>query len=224
MADSRQLALIHAEIDGELDAAGRAELARWLLADPEGRVLREELRRICAALDSLPAAEPPEELRSSVLAALPQSYFARRRSWTPGWRYAAIVAGVVAAGAVVLQTVRGPSPAPSEVAGTMSAPSATVLDTVQVSNGPISGQVSLYREPTGLGLRFELVGSSPVDVLVTGGGHTLRINGVPATDKPGATSAAALPGFPAGVQTVDLAFLVGGRQAGTATLRTATGR
>jgi hypothetical protein len=223
MADARQLALIHAEIDGELDAAGRAELARWVLADPEGRTLREELRGLCATLDSLPAAEPPEELRSSVLAALPPSYVERRRFWTPGWRYAALIAGVVAAGAVVLQTVQGPRPAPTEVAGTMGAPSATVLDTVQLANGPVSGHVSLYREPTGLGLEFDLVASSPVDVLVTGGGHTLRIKGVAATGKPGATSTAALPGIPASVQTVDLAFLVGERQAGTATLRTAPG-
>ena len=142
----------------------------------------------------------------------------------PGWRYAAVIAGVVAAGAVVLQTVRGPGPAPSEVVGTMSAPSATVLDTVQLANGPVSGRVSLYREPSGLGLRFELVAGSPIDVLVTGGGHSLRINGVAATDKPGATSTVGLPGFPADVGTLELAFLVGGRQAGTATLRTATGR
>ena len=224
MADPAKLELIYAEIDGELDAAGRAELARWVLADPEGRVLREDLKRLCAALDSLPAAEPPEELRVNVLAALPQSYVEGRRFWTPAWRYAALVAGVLVAGVVVLQTARGPRPAPSEVAGTISAPSAAVVDTVQLANGPVSGHVSLYREPSGLSLRFDLVGSSPIDVLVTGGGHTLRINGVAATDKPGATTPVALPGFPVDVQTVDLAFLVAGRPAGMATLRTAPGR
>ena len=62
MADSQRLALIHAEIDGELDAAGRAELARWVLADPEGRALRDQLRSLCAALDAVPAVDPPEEL------------------------------------------------------------------------------------------------------------------------------------------------------------------
>lgn len=222
MADPRQLALIHAEIDGELDAAGRAELARWVLADPEGRKLREELRGLCAALDSLPAVEPPEELRSNVLAALPQSYVERRHSWTPGWRYAALIAGVIAAGAVVLQTVRGPGPAPSEVAGTMSAPAATILDTVHLASGPVSGQVSLYRGPTGLGLKFDLVASSPVDVLVTGGGQTLRVNGLAASSKP-AAAAVALADFPPDVQTVDLAFLVAGRQVGTATLHTVPG-
>ena len=221
MADPRQLALIHAEIDGELDAAGRAELARWVLADSQGRVLREELRRLCAALDALPAVDPPEDLRAGVLAALPQSSVQRRKSWTPGWRYAALIAGLVVAGAVVLQTVRGPGPAPSEVSGTITAPATTVLDTVQLANGPVSGHVSLCREPSGLGLRLDLVASSPIDILVTGGGHTLRINGVAPTDKAGTVATVALTGFPADVQTVDLAFLVEGRQAGTATLRTA---
>jgi anti-sigma factor RsiW len=224
VADPAKLALIHAEIDGELDAAGRGELARWVLADPAGRQLRDELTRLCAALDSLPAVEPPPELRASILAALPQSYLRRPRSWMPGWRYAALAASLIVAGIVVLQVVREPGAAPSEVVGTMTAAGATVLDTVQLTNAPLSGRVSLYRDPSGLGLTFDLVATSPVTVLVTGGGHTLRINGVAATEKPGATTRVALPGFPADVQTLDLAFQVGGSQVGTATLHTAPGR
>lgn len=65
MVDPGRLALIHEEIDGELDAAGRAELARWLLADPEGHALRDDLRRLCTALDSVPAVEPPAQLRGA---------------------------------------------------------------------------------------------------------------------------------------------------------------
>ena len=71
MADSGRLALIHAEIDGELDGRQRAELARALLADPEIQVLREDLRRVCAALDVLEDVDPPQQLRQSVLDALP---------------------------------------------------------------------------------------------------------------------------------------------------------
>jgi len=81
MADSERLALIHAEIDGELDGRQRAELARALLADPEVQALREDLRRVCAALDTLEDIEPPRELRQSILDALPQSTPSRARSW-----------------------------------------------------------------------------------------------------------------------------------------------
>jgi len=225
MADPGRLALIHAEIDGELDAAGRAELARWLLADPEGHALRDDLRRLCTALDSVPAVEPPAQLRGSILAALPHTYTERRRSWTPGWRYAALIAGVVVAGAVVWQTVRGPGPAQSDVTGTMSAPVPTLIDTVQLASGPVSGHVSLYRGPSRLGLKFDLVASSPVDVVVTAGGHSVRVSGLGITEqKAVAPTTVELAGFPTEVQTVDLAFLMGGRQVGTARLRGSGGR
>jgi hypothetical protein len=218
MTTPEQLALIHGEIDGELDAAGRAELARWMLADPDGRALRDELRRLCTALDSVVAVEPPDGLRDRILAALQHSYVPPQRSWAPGWRYAALIVGIVVAGAVVLETVRGPSPAPAEVAGTMSAPAATLIAMTRLADGAVLGDVSLYREPSGLGLRFDLAAGTPVDVLVTGGGHTLRVNGVGTADK-GSSRMVALPGFPADMQKVDLVFIRGGRQVGSATLR-----
>ena len=71
MADSAQLALVHAEIDGELDDRQRAELARCLLADPGFRATRDELRRLCGRLDAIAQAEPPAELLGGVLASLP---------------------------------------------------------------------------------------------------------------------------------------------------------
>lgn len=221
MVAPEQLALIHADIDGELDGAGRAELARVLLSNPEARALREDLQRVCRALDSLPEVEPPGQLRERILAALPNSGVARHRSWTPGWRYAALIAGVVVAGAVVLETVREPAPAPSEIAGTMGAPAGILIDTVQLT-GPVRGSVSSYRTPAALGLRFDLVASAPVDVLVTGAGRSLRVNGLGFGEGALTPATVTLPGFPADAQSVEVAFLVGGRRVGGATLRAAT--
>jgi hypothetical protein len=224
VADSRQLALIHAEIDDELDAAQRAELARCLLADPEVRALREDFMRLCTALDALEEVEPPAQLRESILAALPQSSGQRWES-RPRWRYAALIAGVLAAGAVVLQTVKGPETATTDAAGTMAAARApTIVDTARLGNGPVSGRVILYRDSAGLGLKFELVASAPVDVLVASDGHTLRINGVGRRDVPGGPpTAVALPGLRIGGQTVDVTFLMAGQQVGRATLRAPKG-
>jgi hypothetical protein len=223
MTDSGHLALIHAEIDGELDGQQRGELARYLLADPEARALREGLRRLCTALDALEDVEPPQQLRQSILDGLPPSSPSRARSWwsAPRLRYAALIAGVLAAGTIVYETVNGPRPATSDVAGTMAAADTpTTVDTVRLGNGPVSGRVSLYRDSTGLGLKFELLTSAPVDVLIASDGHTLRVNGLGMRSGPGgARTTVGLPGFGMGGQAVDVTFLMAGRQVGRATLR-----
>ena len=230
MADSRHLSLIHAEIDGELDGQQRGELARSVLADPELRVLREDFQRLCAALEKLEDVEPPPELRESILGALPQSTAGPAWSWwsRPRLRYAAVIVALLT-GAVVYEVVRGPEPPTTEVAGTMApADTRTTLDTVRLDNGVVSGRVSLYRDRRGRGLRFEVSAGTPVDVLIASDGHTLRINGVGSQDKPAqgkpGVLAVALPGFRMGGQTVDLTFLMAGRQVGSATLRTVADR
>jgi hypothetical protein len=227
MTDSGHLALIHADIDGELDGQQRHELARYLLADPEARALREDLRRLCTMLDALGDVDPPPQLRQSILDALPQSTPPRARSWwsAPRLRYAALIAGVLAAGTVVYETVNGPRPAASDVAGTMAEAGArAMVDTVRLGNGPVSGRVSLYRDSAGLGLKFELVASAPVEVLVASEGHTLRINGLGGPEGSGGLpTAVPLPGFEMRGEAVDVTFLMDGREVGSATLRAPKG-
>ncbi|HEV8017442.1 MAG TPA: hypothetical protein VGP32_02660 [Steroidobacteraceae bacterium] len=233
MTDPRQLALIHAEIDGELDNEQRAELARCLLADPDTRAVRDQLQRLSKALESFEEAEPPAGLRDSVLAALPQLLPRKRLSsapgWrllsAPGWRYAALIAGVAVAGVLVFETVRGPGPAATDVAGTVAAPDMpTVLDTASLANGPVSGHISLYRDHAGLGLELQVSASGPVDVRIAGEGHTQEVNGLGSPDRPGgAPIRVALPGFRNG-ETVELIFLMGGQQVGAATLRVPAGQ
>jgi hypothetical protein len=225
VTDPRQLALIHAEIDGELDNEQRAELARCLLADPDTRALRDQLQRLSKALEAFEKAEPPAGLRDSVLAALPQMSPRKRSASVPAWRYAALIAGVAVAGVLVLETVRGPGPAATDVAGTIASPGMpTVLDTASLANGPVSGHISLYRDHAGLGLELEIRASGPVDVRIAGEGHTLEVNGLGNPDRPAGTpTRVALPGFRNG-ETVELTFLMGGQQVGAATLRVPAGQ
>ena len=236
MADATRLALIHAEIDGELDPRQRAELARSLLADPATRALREDLRRLCTALDAVAAAEPPAELRARILAALPQAAAsagptparsAPARSWwsAPVLRYAAALAGVVTAGTLVFGVLDGQRPPATEAAGTLARPRAVAtLDTVRLADGPVVGQVSLTRDAAGLGLALDLRASAPVDVFVAGGGYTFRINGLGRQAGSGAPTTVALPGFRTDLQAVDLTFLMAGQEVGRATLRATGGR
>jgi hypothetical protein len=219
MVDSRQLALIHADIDGELDSRQHAELARRLLADPEARALHAELRRLCSALDAAPQVEPPPELTASILAALPHS----PRSWAwlswspPRWRYAALIAGVVVAATVLFETVKMPEPATADGAGTMATPSTpAIVDTVRLDHGPLSGRVSLYREHAALGLALDLVADTPVDVLIASNGHTLRVKGIRRAVVP-------LPGIPMSGQAVNVTFLMGGQEVGHATFQAPSG-
>jgi anti-sigma factor RsiW len=220
MADPGQLALIHAEIDGELDASQRAELARTLLADPQARALRDDLRRFCQSLDALEPLEPPADLKDSILAAMPQLKPRRRWSSAPVWRYAAMVAGVLIAGTVVFEILRGPGTAPSEVAGTIAlAPAATLVDTAEVGNGPVSGRVSLYRDRAILALGFDVRAALGVSAQVRSGGHVLRIDNVGQGSPAGAQTTVALPGVPMNGQSVEVTFLAADRAVGTATLR-----
>jgi len=178
---------------------------------------------VCAALDALEGVDPPPQLRRSILDALPQSTSSRARSWwsAPRLRYAALIAGVLAMGAILYETVEGLRPGPSDVAGTIAAAgAATTLDTVRLGNGVVSGRVSLFRDRGELGLQFELLASAPVDVLVASDGRTLRVNGLGMRDAPGGPrTTIALPAFGRSGEAVDITFLMAGREVGRATLR-----
>jgi len=228
MTDPRLNELIQAEIDGELDAQQRAELARRLLADPAARAERDDLRRVCTALDAIPQLEPPPDLRDKVLAALPHSRpltrtarVAARDAWvsTHRWRYAALLAGVAAAGTIVFQTVRSPGPAGTEAAGTMVT---GVLDRAQLE-GPVSGTVALYRDGTGLGLRFDLAASGPVKVVIVNDGQTVGLEEAADANTVGLHRTIPLSGITAHGQSLGLTFLVEGRPAGRAQLRVPEG-
>jgi hypothetical protein len=220
MAHQEYTTLIHAEIDGELDAANRAELARHLLADPDARTLREDLRRLCTALDALPEVEPPAQLRQNILAALPQSTVKRPRLSSPYWRLAAVLAAVVVAGAIVFETVKGPGPAAGNLSGTIAARTATIVDTVRLGDGPVSGRVSLLHERAQWAVEFDMVAGAPADVLIVSGAHKLRVNGIAGPDKTGGSPRrVTLPGFEVSGEPVELSFLMAGRQVASATLR-----
>lgn len=222
MANPDPVALIHAEIDGELDERGRADLARAVLADQQLRTLREDLRHLATTLDAIEPVEPPRGLLQGVLDALPHPAPRRARPWGSAtrWRYAAMVAGVLAAGALWHATSDAPGPAATELAGTLaSARPPVVLQTVRLAEGPVAGRVSLYRDDAGLGLDLELEASAPLDVRIASGGRTLEVER-PATAQGGTVRGKIpLPGIASAGQAIDLTFVVAGRQVGTATLQ-----
>ncbi len=226
MADPDYMGLINAELDGELDAAQRAVLARCLLADPQAQALRGQMQRLGGLLDGMREVEPPETLRAAVFAALPQSHVKRPGLWSPAWRLAAVLAGVAVAGALVFETVKGPGATSGALSGTIVAQTITMVDSVSLGGGAVSGRVSLYRDRTQLALRFQMLTRAPVDVLVASGEDTLRINGLGGPDQSGSSAdrTVPLPGFQMNGQPVDLTFLMDGRPVGRATLKMPAGQ
>jgi hypothetical protein len=216
MVDSAQLALVHAEIDGELDDRQRAELARCLLADPAFRAARDELHRLCGNLDSMKQVDPPAELLDGVLASLPRTKApaARFRMPVGGWRYAAMLAGVLITGTIVFRLTDGQGSNTAEMSGTLAGPrTVQSVDLADISGGSLTGSATLVRQGTGRSLALELTGGAPVDVLVASGKQSLSIKGLPA-----GRTVTALPGFEATGQSLNLIFTAGGREIGRATL------
>jgi hypothetical protein len=114
MERARLEELIQAQLEGELSAAERADLARVLLQDAGARRLHDEFVRIDRLLRDIPPADPPPGLREYILAGTaPPDRSAgpgNPRRWVTAQRLAAAVAGglLIVGLAYVLSDGRGP--------------------------------------------------------------------------------------------------------------------
>jgi hypothetical protein len=194
MIDERYRELIHAEIDGELSDRQRAELASYLLAHPEARAFRDDLRQVCEYLDRIEQVEPPRGLRDSILRALNlpasrggsggRSGFGSFFSRAPvAMRYAAAILVALVVGAVAFQFGHESRDGleVSELVGTMASSggveSARLADTVRLDLREVSGAVRLYDAGGVLVLEFDLAAQQPIDVVAAYDGHEARFTG-----------------------------------------------
>ena len=226
MIEEKYIEFIHAEADGELPEQHRAELSRYLLANPEARTLRDELRKVCAALDGMPSVEPPTGLRASILEAayLP----AERAASTPmrasvsslhRWRLAAAFAGGLLVSAIALQLGedREAGLDVSQVAGTLASRDPVAhsepVDTIQVSLDQAKGTVSLFRSATMRVVEFDLAVQQPLEVVVMHDGQEARFSGVPQAVSAGNQRyALVLEGAGQAGSAIDIRFLAGGTE------------
>jgi hypothetical protein len=222
------MALIHAELDGELESGQRADLARLLLADPQTRALRDQLQGLSSRLDAVGQVEPPPQLKDSILRRLPPASAAKtypKVSSFSRWRLAALIAGLVTAGSIVYETVQGPGPGSREIAGTMVAQAPAIVDSVMVGGGSLTGRASLYRDKTGLAVGLEVSTAEPVDVLIASSGHSFRINDLSSSHGGGVTHRTVpLTGVDMRGQDIELEFLIGERTVSRATLHAPSGQ
>lgn len=174
MVTEEYLELIHAEIDGRLPESRRADLSRYLLEHPEARVLRDELRRLSAALAQVEYVAPPSGLRDAVLQAarLPPSGGTGRRWGLPGvLRYAAAFAGGVLVSTIAFHAGKdgGAGIDVSALTGTMASQEAQkqdgASDGMSVSLEQGRGTASLRETPSGLVLEYDLAARDPVRIV-----------------------------------------------------------
>jgi hypothetical protein len=190
MINEKYLELIQAEVDGELSAPDRAELSRFMLANPDAHAVRDELKRLCNRLGEVSPAEPPPELRESILAAvrLPAPAVKSRmlRSFQPhagALRYAAAFAGGLIVSGIAFQVAsdRNAGLDAADVAGTMVSQDAVSrsgpVDSVRVSLDQVSGTVSLFRSSSLRVVEFDLAARESVEVVVVHDGQEARFSG-----------------------------------------------
>ena len=169
--ETRKLELIQGDLDGDLSATDRAELARLLLQDPEARRVRDELARTDAMLRALPPAEPPAGLRPSILSALGLASGGAEGtgSGAAAWgryRLAAAVLGglvVVGLGYRLVSTQEDLDGLQGSIAAgaVATAPADEVV--IAVGGGHVTAR--LFREGTRTRLTLESSGLEPIEVI-----------------------------------------------------------
>jgi hypothetical protein len=176
MVDESTIELIHAEVDGRLSAAQRAELSRRLLADQDARALQREMSALRDLLAAVPAAEVPRDVAPAILAALPSvtetgastaRHFGRR-----GWVYFGAMA--VAAGLVGIALLLDPEGSRQDTSAAIGTMAANALPGAIAINDPaIRGTVTLRTDGRALALDFDVSLQEEVSIVALGGGSPL---------------------------------------------------
>ena len=165
MERARLESLIHAQLDGELPAAERAELARALLQDADARRLHDDLARVDRLLREVPVADPPRGLREAILAGTARTTAAagnaaRRASGSAYRIAAAFLGGLLIVGlAYVVSDVRGPA---SELQGSLGAAGTSV----SITSEGVAVEASLRRDGDTQRLEIRATAPRPCEVAV----------------------------------------------------------
>lgn len=191
MIDQKHLELIQADIDGELAEHDRAELARFLLANPGARAVRDDLKRLCETLDRVEPVEPPPGLRASILEAVrlaegKAAPACRRGGWgvPRTLRFAAVVAGGLLVSVLAFQIGldRRSTLDVAQVAGTMASHESVAgsdpVDTVELALDQVSGSARLYQTQGARIVEFDLQARQPIEVVVIHDGQESRLTGI----------------------------------------------
>ena len=153
--------LIQGDLDGELTAAERAELARLLLKDPEARRLQDRFRETDRLLRDVADAEPPAGLREAILA----GHAGAARASNPGFGWPAYrIAAVILGGLLIVGLgilARDGDVTGKDLQGAFVAP----LRELSIRADGVEVRASLQRNGDTLRLELDVVTAIPCEVV-----------------------------------------------------------
>lgn len=206
--EQRHIELINAEIDGQISAADRALLERYLDENHEARIYRDELRNACALLDSQQALNAPPGIRDAVLeeirprvkpAAGRGSLAERINSWfaIPALKYSmSFAAGVILTVTLITsdRASRQTFDDVTSLVGTISsveiAGKMTASDNLQLTLNELAGSVGLLTKGPLMVLDFDLASTQPIEIVVRFDNRDIWFNGFAQLESSGTTVAA----------------------------------
>jgi hypothetical protein len=185
MTDEHTRELIQAGIDGELDAAGEAELRQVLADSEEARHAHSELARLAEFLHKIPDLEPPPDLQARIVQGIQLSTPPSRKRFfkfngaSPLFRYgfAGAAALVLAIAITANRDELGDAGDVSSMVGTMTRPAGVsgvnVIDRFTVASETVNGEVTLELGQGGallLNARLASSGDFELDLDFSGSG------------------------------------------------------
>ena len=200
--DPKYFELIQAEIDGEIDAAGKTELETFLAESEEGRAVYEELETLCRSLDGMPSIDPPPHLRHVLLnqaplkaAPRPAPSLLQRLFSGPLLGYVGVFAAGVALTLALVdsdQISKGAFDDVTGLVGTIADPEFIVPEhgTISVDESEIAGTVTLRSTGPILIVDFDLSAKQPVKIVAGYSDMTIWFNGFAQLESTGASIAA----------------------------------
>jgi hypothetical protein len=200
--DPKYFELIQADIDGEIDEAGKAALESFLADSEEGRAVYGQLESLCGSLDGMPSVEPPPHLRHVLLnqapvesAPRPSPGFLQRLFAGPVLGYVGMFAAGVALTLALVdsdQISRGAFDDVTGLVGTIADSEFAVPDhgTVSVDESEIAGTVTLRSTGPILIVDFDLSARQPVEIVAAYSDKTIWFNGFAQLESSGTSVAA----------------------------------
>jgi hypothetical protein len=187
--DPKYFELIQAEIDGEIDDAGKAELETFLAESEEGRAVYEELEMLCRSLDGMPSMDPPPHLKHMLLNQAPVKAVPRpepgllQRAFSgPLLGYVGVFAASVALTLALVDSGQISRGAFDDVTGLVG----TIADseflvprhgTVSVDESEVAGTVTLRSAGPILIVDFDLAAKQPIEIVAGYSDKTIWFNG-----------------------------------------------